>query len=45
LCIPLEDGQQVPKHLAVTNIFLDFPIYLQSEEIHSENGVLGGEGG
>jgi hypothetical protein len=24
---------------------LDFPIYLQSVEIHSANGVLGGEGG
>jgi hypothetical protein len=25
--------------------FLDFPIYLQSVEIHSANGVLGSEGG
>jgi hypothetical protein len=25
--------------------FLDFPIYLQSVEIHSANGVLGNEGG
>jgi hypothetical protein len=26
-------------------IFFNFPIYLQSVEIHSANGVLGSEGG
>jgi hypothetical protein len=25
--------------------FEDFPIYLQAVEIHSANGVMGGEGG
>jgi hypothetical protein len=29
----------------VIPFFLDFPIYLQAVEIHSANGVMGGEGG
>jgi hypothetical protein len=29
----------------IVAFFLDFPIYLQSVEIHLANGVLGSEGG
>jgi hypothetical protein len=31
--------------LTLTIFFLDFPICLQAAEIHSANGVMGGEGG
>jgi hypothetical protein len=34
-----------PPQTYVVNFFLDFPIYLQSVETHSANGVLGDEGG
>jgi hypothetical protein len=54
LCICTSAGQpgkDVPaatmcswKHL-FNFLFFNFPIYLQSVEIHSSNGVLGSEGG
>jgi hypothetical protein len=39
-------GSVTKKEQSINDFFfLDFPIYLQSVEIQSENGVMGGEGG